>query len=137
MSGAPPLRSVESLDVAGKRVFLRADLNVPLRDRRIADDTRVRASLETLAGCASRAPAWCSPRTSAGPRASAVEELSLRPVAERLGIALAPDCIGEDEVEQVGRPRRDGDAILLENLRYHAGEEAERPGVHPPARRSV
>ena len=126
MSGAPALRSVETLDVAGKRVFLRADLNVPLRDRRIADDTRIRASLETLSWLREHGARVVLASHLGRPRGQTVEDLSLRPVAERLGIALAPDSVGSDAVEQVGR-LRDGDAILLENLRYHAGEEANDP----------
>ena len=126
MSGTPALRSVETLDVAGKRVFLRADLNVPLRDRRIADDTRVRASLETLGWLREHGARVVLASHLGRPKGQTVEDLSLRPVAERLGVALAPDSVGSDAVEQVSR-LRDGDAILLENLRYHAGEEANDP----------
>ena len=103
-------------------MFLRADLNVPLRDGRIADDTRVRAALDTLNLLRERGARVVLASHLGRPKGKATDELSLRPVAERLHIALAPDCIGEEVQEQVGR-LRDGDALLLENLRFHPGEE--------------
>ncbi len=122
MSDAPEVRSVERLDPGGQRVFLRADLNVPLRDGRIADDTRVRAALDTLNLLRERGARVVLASHLGRPKGKALEELSLRPVAARLHVALAPDCVGQEVREQVGR-LRDGDALLLENLRFHTGEE--------------
>ena len=113
MSPGSTLRSVADLDVEGRRVFVRADLNVPLRDGRIADDSRVRASLETLQSVRERGGRAVIASHLGRPEGAVNHELSLRPVAERLRVALAPDCVGEDTLEQVSR-LRDGDAILLE-----------------------
>jgi len=126
VSPGPALRSVESLELGGQRVFVRADLNVPLRGGRVADDTRIRAMLPTLSHVREHGGRVVLASHLGRPKGKANDELSLRPVAEALGIALAPDCIGTDAVEQVSR-LRDGDAILLENLRFHAGEEANDP----------
>jgi phosphoglycerate kinase len=126
VSPGPALRSVESLELGGQRVFLRADLNVPLRAGRVADDTRIRAVLQTLSHVREQGGRAVLASHLGRPKGKASDELSLRPVAEALGIALAPDCIGPDAVEQVSR-LRDGDTILLENLRFHAGEEANDP----------
>jgi phosphoglycerate kinase len=118
--------SVADLDLAGRRVFLRADLNVPLRDGRVADDTRLRASLETLRFLRERGARVLLASHLGRPKGGPSAELSLRPVANALGLPLAPDCIGPDAEEQAARVR-DGGALLLENLRFHAGEEKNDP----------
>ena len=120
------LRSIEALRPGGRRVFLRADLNVPLRGGAIADDSRIRASRRTLDWLRERgarvvlASHLGRPK---GPRA----ELSLAPVAEALGLPLAEDCVGAGAEKAVSR-LADGDALLLENLRFHPGEEQNAPG---------
>jgi phosphoglycerate kinase len=126
--GSPPagLRSVAELDVRGRRVFLRADLNVPLRDGKVADDTRLRASRETLdylRGAGARVLLASHLGRPKGKRAPAH---SLAPVAERLGLPLAPDCVGA-ETERLASELADGEALVLENLRFHAGEEQNDP----------
>ncbi len=117
-----PLRSVEDLDVRSRRVLLRADLNVPLKNGRVADDSRLRAAEPTLQLLRERGArvVLCS---HLGRPKGRDEKLSLRPVAEALELPLAPDCIGP-EVERQVAALRDGDAILLENLRFHPEEEA-------------
>jgi phosphoglycerate kinase len=117
-----PLRSVEDLDVQGRRVLLRADLNVPLKSGRVADDSRLRAAEPTLQLLRERGArvVLCS---HLGRPKGRDEKLSLRPVADFMKLPLAPDCIGP-EVERQVAALRDGDALLLENLRFHAGEEA-------------
>jgi phosphoglycerate kinase len=117
-----PLRSVEELDVRGRRVLLRADLNVPLKSGRVADDSRLRAAEPTLQLLRERGArvVLCS---HLGRPKGRDEKLSLRPVAEHLKLPLAPDCIGP-EVERLVAALRDGDALLLENLRFHPEEEA-------------
>jgi phosphoglycerate kinase len=119
-------RSVADLELAGRRVFLRADLNVPLREGRVADDTRLRASLETLDLVRRRGGRVLLASHLGRPKQGPTPEFSLRPVAEALGLPLAPDCIGP-EVEALAAKLRDGDALVLENLRFHAGEEKNDP----------
>ena len=129
MSGA--LRTLADLDVAGKRVLVRADLNVPLADGDVLDDTRIVESLPTVRRLleAGATVILCShlgrPK---GPDAS----LSLAPVAARLSqllgshVALAADCVGE-EARTVVTQAAQGSVVLLENLRFHAGEEKNDP----------
>lgn len=120
------LRSLDDLNVEGQRVFLRADLNVPLRDGRMSDDSRIRASMKTLQYLRDAGARVVLGSHLGRPKGERKPEFSLRPVAERLGIPLAPDCVGDEVADQVGRLRA-GDAILLENLRFHPGEEANAP----------
>jgi phosphoglycerate kinase len=121
-----PLRSVRDLALAGQRVFVRADLNVPLRGGEVADDTRIRASRETLDFVRSRGGRVLLASHLGRPKARRDPTLSLAPVARHLGIPLAPDCIGA-EVEAAAARLRDGEALLLENLRFHPGEEKNDP----------
>ena len=122
-------RTVRDLDAAGLRVLVRADLNAPLADGAVADDTRLRASLPTirllLGGGAS--VVVCSHLGRPGGTRDAA--LSLAPVAARLGellghpVTFADDCVGP-AAEAVTRALAPGGAALLENLRFHPGEEA-------------
>jgi phosphoglycerate kinase len=116
------LRTIADLDLQGRRLFLRSDLNVPLRDRAVADDTRIRASQETLAWAREHGARVVLASHLGRPRGERRAELSLRPVADALGIPLAPDCIGADTEARV-EALRPGEALLLENLRFHTGEE--------------
>jgi phosphoglycerate kinase len=121
-----PLPTVRDLELRGRRVFLRSDLNVPLRGGAIADDTRIRASRETFDFLRQRGARVVLASHLGRPKGERRPELSLAPVAEALGIPLAPDCVGpevEAQVEALG----DGDALLLENLRFHAGETKNDP----------
>jgi phosphoglycerate kinase len=108
--------------VKGRRVFLRADLNVPLRDGSVSDDTRIRESLPTLEHLRKKQARVIVASHLGRPKGKRSDGLSLRPVAEALGIPLAADCVGPD-VETAVDALRDGDALLLENLRFHSGEE--------------
>ncbi|HXX47172.1 MAG TPA: phosphoglycerate kinase [Myxococcota bacterium] len=126
MSSAASLPSVADLRLAGRRVFIRADLNVPLRDGAVADDSRIRASLETL-DFVRRAGGRAVLASHLGrPKAAPDPKYSLAPVARHMGLALAPDCVGPETEARVAA-LRDGEAILLENLRFHPGEEANDP----------
>ena len=126
-----PLRklSVKEIDPRGRRVFLRVDFNVPLRDGRVADDTRIRASLPTLRSILDGGGRVLLASHLGRPKGRVVPELSLRPVALRLSellgrpVRLAPDCVGAP-TEALARGLADGQALLLENLRFHAEEEA-------------
>ena len=115
--------------VRGKRVFVRADLNVPIRDGAIGDDTRLRASLPTLRRLGAAGARIVLASHLGRPKGQRKPELSLRPVAARLAellgrdVAFADDCVG-DGVERAVAALGDGDVLLLENLRFHAEEEA-------------
>jgi phosphoglycerate kinase len=120
-------RLVDQLELAGRRVFLRADLNVPLRDGRVADDSRLRASQETLEFVRRKGGRVLLASHLGRPKGGPDPKYSLRPVAQALGLPLAPDCIGP-EVESRANALRDGEALVLENLRFHAGEEKDEAG---------
>ncbi len=127
------MRTVADLDVAGKRVFLRADFNVPLADGRVADPTRIEATLPTLRLLLERGAAPVVVASHLGrPKGAPDPRYSLRPVAEALAallgrpVTFAPDCIGE-ATEQLVRAAGAGGVVLLENLRFHPGEERNDP----------
>jgi phosphoglycerate kinase len=129
-----PKRTIEDLDLRNRRVFVRVDFNVPLgRDGEVSEDARIRAALPTLrharrAGARAMIVASHLGRPKGGPEA----KYSLAPVARRLGalleeaIPLAPDCVGAAVEAQAGALPVGG-VLLLENLRFHAGEEANDP----------
>jgi phosphoglycerate kinase len=119
-------------DVRGKRIFVRVDFNVPVEKGVISDDTRIRAALPTLQHLV-RAGAQTVLASHLGrPKKGAAPEFSLKPVAARLTELLgrpvqsAPDCIGE-EVGRLCSAMRDGDVLLLENVRFHPEEEKNDP----------
>jgi len=115
-----------------QRVLVRADLNVPLEKGRVADDARIRASLPTLRHLLSGGARVIVVSHLGRPDGSPTPSLSLRPVAARLagvlgvGVAFAEDCVGE-VAEQAIAELGPGDLLLLENLRFHPGEEANDP----------
>jgi phosphoglycerate kinase len=120
---------VDQLDLGGKRVFLRADFNVPLDGGRVTDDTRITAVLPTLDCCLKGGASLVLASHLGRPKGKPYPKYSLRPVAERIQVRLGrpvpllPDCVGP-EVEERVRALRPGEAVLLENLRFHAEEEA-------------
>jgi len=124
-------RTIADLDPARKRVLLRADLNVPLANGRVADDSRIRAALPTLRALLDGGAmvALCS---HLGRPKGRDDALTLSPVAERLSellghrVSLAADCIGNEVAEEI-RATPFGQAILLENVRFHSGEERNDP----------
>jgi len=118
--------SFEDVDVAGKRVLVREDFNVPLEGGRIADDTRIRAAQPTLDSLRRRRARVVVMSHLGRPEGRPDPALSLRPVAERLRCRFAEDCVGEAARNAVGGLGA-GEMILLENLRFHAGEEANDP----------
>ena len=126
-------KSVRDIDVTGKRVLVRADLNVPLEeDGAIGDDTRIRASLPTIRYLTERDARVILCSHLDRPQGVVVERLRLALVANRLSILLnrpvaaLRDCIGP-EVESAVAGMSDGDIILLENLRFHPEEKADNP----------
>jgi len=125
-------RGSQGLDVRGRRVFVRVDANVPLKGGAIRDDTRLRAVAPTLADLRARGARLVVASHLGRPKGQADPALSLAPVAERLSellgcvVALAPDSVGPD-VEARSRRLADGEVLLLENLRFHPGEEQNDP----------
>ncbi|HEV7731719.1 MAG TPA: phosphoglycerate kinase [Candidatus Binatia bacterium] len=127
------MRQLDALDPAGKRVFVRVDFNVPLKDGTITDATRIDATLPTLRWLLERNARLVLASHLGRPKGQPKPELSLKPaataLAERLGrpVTLAPDCIGA-ETERLVAGMKDGDVVLLENLRFHAEEEKNDAG---------
>jgi phosphoglycerate kinase len=118
--------------VAGQRVFVRADLNVPIKDGKVGDDTRIRATLPTLQRLLEAGARVVLASHLGRPNGNADPKLSLAPVAKRLGsllegpVAFAPESIGP-ETESAVANLAEGSVLLLENLRFHAEEEANDP----------
>jgi phosphoglycerate kinase len=127
------LKTTDGLDVKGKRVLLRADLNVPVRDGAVTDATRLERLLPGLESLAKRGARVIVVSHFGRPKGGPDPELSLRPVADKLGqllgrpVAFAPDCIGE-AAEKVVAALKPGDIAVLENLRFHKGEEKNDTG---------
>jgi len=125
--------SVDQLDVAGKRVFVRVDFNVPLNEKReITDDSRIRASLPTIRYIIEHNGRAILASHLGRPKGEVKDELRLAPCAKRLGellgkeVRMAPDCVGP-EVEAMVAEMRDGDVLMLENVRFHKGETKNDP----------
>lgn len=121
--------SVDELAIRGKRVFIRADFNVPLDENlRITDDGRIRSTLPTINYAIDEGAKVILSSHLGRPKGKPDPRYSLAPVAKRLqrlldkDVLFAPDCIGP-QVENMVAKMKDGDVLLLENLRYHAGEE--------------
>jgi len=127
-----PKLTVDRVELAGKRVFLRVDFNVPLEDGRVAEDTRIRAALPTIELCLKAGAAVLLASHLGRPKGKPDPRASLRPVATKLeellgrAVPLLPDCVGP-EVEAAAAALKPGEAVLLENLRFHAEEEANDP----------
>jgi phosphoglycerate kinase len=125
--------TIEQLPLAGKRVFVRADLNVPLEGGAVTDDTRLRAVLPTLQLALEKGAAVVLASHLGRPKGGPDPTYSMKPVAERLAallalpVPLAPDCVGES-VEGMARALKAGQILLLENLRFHPEEEKNDDG---------
>ncbi len=120
--------TVRDLEVAGKRVFVRCDLNVPLDESgQVTDATRIQASLPTISYLRERGAKVVLASHLGRPKGKVMPSLSLAPVARVLStelgvpVKLAPDCVG-DETEALVAKMADGDVMLLENVRFHAEE---------------
>ena len=127
------VKTVKDIDLAGKRVLVRADFNVPLKDGVITDDTRIRAALPTLQYILEQEGASLVLMSHLGrPKGERKPELSLAPVAQRLAelldrpVATAPDCIGP-EVKALAEALAPGQVLMLENVRFHKEETKNDP----------
>jgi phosphoglycerate kinase len=126
-------KTVRDVEVGGRRVFLRADLNVPLDDGRITDDTRVRASVPTIVYLLERGASVVLASHLGRPKGKVNDALRLKPVADRLSqllgrpVRLTGDALGAG-VQLAVDKLQPGDLLMLENLRFHAEEEANDPG---------
>ncbi len=126
-------KSVADAPLKGKKVLLRCDFNVPLKNGVIGDDTRIRAALETVRFILKEGGSVIACSHLGRPKGQVVPEMSLKPVAERLSellglpVDMAPDCVGA-ETEAMAKALQPGGVLLLENLRFHKEEEKNDPG---------
>jgi phosphoglycerate kinase len=126
--------SIKDLALAGKRVFVRVDFNVPLKEGRITSDARIRASLPTIAYALHRGATVILASHLGRPKGKVNLDFTLRPVAERLSellerpVEFADDCIGPSAQAAVERAAHGGRVVLLENLRFHPEEEKNDRG---------
>jgi phosphoglycerate kinase len=122
-------KTIDDIAVAGKRVLVRGDLNVPVKDGKVSDATRIERLVPTLRDLLAKGARVIVISHFGRPKGKAVPEMSLAPVADALArtlgrpVAFATDCVG-DAAKAVVDGLRDGEVALLENLRFHAGEEA-------------
>ena len=124
--------SIRDLELRGKRVFVRVDFNVPMAGDAVEDDTRIRETLPTLRYAIDQGARLVLASHLGRPRGKVDPKYTLAPVAERLRellgkpVVFAADCVGPD-AESKSKGLRDGEVLLLENVRFHAQEEANDP----------
>jgi phosphoglycerate kinase len=127
------MRYINELDIKDKKLLIRVDFNVPLdNNQNITDDTRIRGVLPTINYALDQGAAVILCSHLGRPKGKVIPELSLAPVARRLSrllqkeVLMAPDCLGP-EVKKLAEALKPGEVLLLENLRFHPGEEKNDP----------
>ncbi len=125
-------KTVADVDVKGKKVLMRVDFNVPLEGSRITDDRRIAQALPTIKSVLDRGGKLILMSHLGRPKGGPEAKFSLKPAADKLGellhkpVKFASDCIGP-EVEKLAGELKDGEVLLLENLRFHKEEEKNDP----------
>jgi phosphoglycerate kinase len=125
-------RSITDLNLKGRRVFIRVDFNVPIKNGQITDDTRIQSSLPTITYALEQGATVILASHLGRPKGKPNPEFTLQPVADRLSsllgrpVVFATDCVGPAAAEAVAKAGTPG-VVLLENLRFHAEEEANDP----------
>ncbi len=126
-------KTIDDLDVHGKRVLVRVDFNVPMADGRVTDATRIERAAATLEELAEKGARVVVLSHFGRPKGKVESSMSLKPIADALAavlphrkVSFAPDCVGE-EAEAAVAALQPGEVVLLENLRFHAGEEKNDP----------
>jgi phosphoglycerate kinase len=130
-----PKLSIKDLDLKGKRLFIRVDFNVPLKDGRIGDDTRLRGPVPTIQFALDAGATVVLASHLGRPKGQKNRQFSLRPIVNRLAellgrpVTFVEDCVGEEVGRTIDRVHADGGGavVLLENLRFHAEEEKNEP----------
>jgi len=121
-------KTVKDIDLKGKRVFMRVDFNVPMADGKVTDDKRIKAALPTIKYCLEQGASLLLASHLGRPKGGSDPEFSLRAASEVLAtllgtsVKMAPDCVGP-EVEAMAKDLKPGEVLMLENTRFHAGEE--------------
>lgn len=125
-------KSVRDVEVSGKRVFVRVDFNVPLEDGKITDDTRIRETLPTIKYLVEKGAKVILASHMGRPKGQVVESMRLTPASERLSellgkpVVKADEAIGDAVKAQIAN-MKDGDVLVLENVRFYPGEEKNDP----------
>ena len=125
--------SIRDLDLPGSRVFIRVDFNVPIKDHEVEDDTRIRAAIPTINYATDQSARVILSSHLGRPKGERVDKYGLRPVADHVSrliekpVVFAEDCVGEAAQAKVDA-MKDGDVLLLENLRFHPEEEKNDEG---------
>ncbi|MGZ6315836.1 MAG: phosphoglycerate kinase [Anaerolineales bacterium] len=121
-------KTVKDIDLKGKRVLMRVDFNVPMQDGKVTDDKRIKASLPTIQYVLEQGASLVLMSHLGRPKGKPAPEFSLKAAAEALSgllgrpVQMAPDCVGP-EVEKMAKALKPGEVLMLENTRFHAGEE--------------
>jgi phosphoglycerate kinase len=121
-------KTVKDIDLKGKRVFMRVDFNVPMADGKVTDDKRIKAALPTIKYVLDQGASLLLASHLGRPKGGPAPEFSLKAAAEVLSgllgipVKMAPDCVGP-EVEAMARELKPGEVLMLENTRFHKGEE--------------